>query len=151
MPLDGERHDVRSLSFALSATFVLRCASYAAGLIIPVSLGIKGRTDSDVTVFYTTLIGVSFYAAELLGAPVFGALSDRYGRKPFMLLGPIFGGVAIQMLGFSFAIPVLVLVRVWKASRLRARRRRRLATSPPRRPGRIGCGVASWASTRLRP
>jgi MFS family permease len=112
VPLDGERHDVRSLSFALSATFVLRCASYAAGLIIPVSLGIKGRTDSDVTVFYTTLIGVSFYAAELLGAPIFGALSDRYGRKPFMLLGPIFGGVAIQMLGFSFAIPVLVLVRV---------------------------------------
>jgi len=109
---DGERHDVRSLGFALGGTFVLRCASYAAGLIIPVSLGLKSRTDSDITAAYASLIGVAFYSAELLAAPVFGALSDRYGRKPFMMLGPIFGGIAIQMLGLTAAIPVFVLVRV---------------------------------------
>jgi hypothetical protein len=44
---DRERHDVRSLGFALAGTFVLRCASYAAGLIIPVSLGLRSRTDSE--------------------------------------------------------------------------------------------------------
>jgi len=109
---DGERHDVRSLSFALAGTFVLRCASYAAGLIIPVSLGLRSRTDSDITAAYASLIGVAFYAAELLGAPVFGALSDRYGRKPFMLLGPVFGGVAIQLLGITAILPVFVLVRI---------------------------------------
>jgi MFS family permease len=109
---DGERHDVRSLTFALGGTFVLRCASYAAGLIIPVSLGLRSRTDSEVTAIYASLIGVAFYAAELIGAPVFGALSDRFGRKPFMLLGPIFGGIAIQLLGLTAAIPVFVLVRV---------------------------------------
>jgi MFS family permease len=109
---NGERHDVRSLSFALAGTFVLRCASYAAGLIIPVSLGLRSRTDTEVTAIYASLIGVAFYSAELLGAPVFGALSDRFGRKPFMLLGPIFGGIAIQMLGFSAIVPIFVLVRV---------------------------------------
>jgi MFS family permease len=109
---DGERHDVRSLSYALAGTFVLRCASYAAGLIIPVSLGLRSRTDSEVTAVYASLIGVAFYSAELLGAPVFGALSDRFGRKPFMLLGPIFGGAAIQLLGITSVIPVFVLVRV---------------------------------------
>jgi MFS family permease len=108
----GERHDVRSLGFALGGTFVLRCASYAAGLIIPVSLGLKSRTDSEVTALLTALIAVAFYSAELVGAPIFGALSDRYGRKPFMLLGPIFGGIAIQLLGITAIIPVLVLVRV---------------------------------------
>jgi MFS family permease len=108
----GERHDVRSLGFALGGTFVLRCASYAAGLIIPVSLGLKSRTDSEVTVTYATLFGASFYLAELLGAPVFGALSDRFGRKPFMLLGPIFGGIAIQLLGITSILPIFVLVRV---------------------------------------
>ena len=110
--LDAERHDVRSLTFALSGTFVLRCASYAAGLIIPVSLGLKSRTDADVTAIYASLIGVAFYSAELLGAPVFGALSDRFGRKPFMLLGPIFGGIAIQLLGITSIVPIFVLVRV---------------------------------------
>jgi len=109
---NGERHDVRSLAFALGGTFVLRCASYAAGLIIPVSLGLRSRTDSEITALYASLIGVAFYSAELLAAPVFGALSDRYGRKPFMLLGPIFGGVAIQLLGITAIIPVFVLVRV---------------------------------------
>jgi len=108
----AERHDVRSLAFALGGTFVLRCASYAAGLIIPVSLGLRSRTDSEITALYASLIGVAFYSAELLAAPVFGALSDRYGRKPFMLLGPIFGGVAIQLLGVTAIIPVFVLVRV---------------------------------------
>jgi MFS family permease len=104
--------DIRSLVFALGGTFVLRCASYAAGLIIPVSLGLRSRTDSEVTALYAALIGVAFYTAELLGAPVFGALSDRFGRKPFMLLGPIFGGIAIQLLGVTAIIPVFIVVRV---------------------------------------
>jgi MFS family permease len=103
---------VRSIGFALSATFVLRCASYAAGLIIPISLGLRSRTDTEITAIYASIIGIAFYSAELLAAPVFGHLSDRYGRKPFMVLGPIFGGVAIQLLGLTAAIPVFIMVRV---------------------------------------
>src|SRR5262245_44724979 len=104
--------DVRSLGFALAGTFVLRCASYGAGIIIPVFLGLKSRHDDAVTVGIASLIAISFYAAELIGAPVFGALSDRYGRKPFMILGPVFGGVAIQLLGFTSVVPVLIVVRL---------------------------------------
>lgn len=104
--------DTRSLVFALAGTFVLRCASYGAGIIIPVFLGLKSRDDAGVTAGMAALVAVTFYGAELLGAPVFGALSDRYGRKFFMVLGPVFGGIAIQMLGFSSLIPVLVVVRV---------------------------------------
>jgi MFS family permease len=111
-PLDNERSDVRSLAFALAGTFVLRCGSYGAGSIIPIYLGIKSATDPEVTAGLAAFIAVTFYAAELLTAPFFGALSDRFGRKPFMLLGPIFGGVAIQMLGFSAIIPVLAIVRI---------------------------------------
>lgn len=104
--------DARSLCFALAGTFVLRCASYSAGTIIPIFLGLKSRTDDEITVGLASLVAVTFYGAELLGAPVFGALSDRYGRKLFMVLGPVFGGIAIQLLGFSAIIPVLVVVRV---------------------------------------
>jgi len=140
VPLEAERHDVRSLSFALAGTFVLRCASYAAGLIIPVSLGIRSRTDSEVTAVYASLIGVAFYSAELIGAPIFGALSDRYGRKLFMLLGPIFGGIAIQMLGITAIVPVFVLVRVLEGLST--------ASSAPATLGYISAQTAS--SERLR-
>ena len=104
--------DVKSLGLALGGTFVLRCASYAAGLLVLVSLGIKSRSEADVTAGLASLVAVTFYASELLGAPIFGAWSDRIGRKPFMILGCLFGAVAAQLLGLTMLIPVLVLVRI---------------------------------------
>jgi MFS family permease len=117
-PLDSvildrpERTDLRSVSLALSGTFVLRCASYASGLLVLVSLGIKSRSESDLTAGIASLVAVTFYASELIGAPLFGAWSDRVGRKPFMILGPILGGIAAQLMGFTMLIPILVLVRI---------------------------------------
>jgi MFS family permease len=104
--------DIKSLGLALGGTFVLRCASYAAGLLVLVSLGIKSRNEADVTAGLASLVAVTFYASELLGAPIFGAWSDRIGRKPFMLLGTVFGAVAAQLMGLTMLIPVLVLVRI---------------------------------------
>jgi MFS family permease len=101
-----------SVGLALSGTFVLRCASYAAGLLVLVSLGIKSRSEADLTAGVASLVAVTFYASELIGAPIFGAWSDRVGRKPFMILGPVFGGIAAQLMGLTMAIPVIVLVRV---------------------------------------
>jgi MFS family permease len=104
--------DITSVSLALGGTFVLRCASYASGLLVLVSLGIRSRSESDLTAGLASLVAVTFYASELIGAPLFGAWSDRVGRKPFMILGPIFGGIAAQLMGITMIIPVLVLVRI---------------------------------------
>src|SRR5215471_12848902 len=104
--------DVASVGFALSGTFVLRCASYASGLLVLVSLGIKSRNEADLTAGIASLVAVTFYASELIGAPIFGAWSDRIGRKPFMILGPILGGIAAQMMGWTMVIPVLVIIRI---------------------------------------
>jgi MFS family permease len=106
------RPDISSLTLALGGTFVLRCASYAAGLLVLVSLGIKSRSEADLTAGTASLVAVTFYASELLGAPIFGAWSDRVGRKPFMIAGPLLGGIAAQLLGFTMLVPVLVLVRI---------------------------------------
>src|SRR5258708_35290441 len=89
---------------------------------------------------YASLIGVAFYSAELLGAPIFGALSDRFGRKPFMLLGPVFGGIAIQMLGFTAIVPIFILVRVLEGLST--------ATSAPATLGYISAQTST--SNRLR-
>jgi MFS family permease len=106
------RADVTSLSLALGGTFALRCASQAAGFLVAVSLGIKSRDELNLTAGVASLVAVTFYASELIGAPIFGAWSDRIGRKPFMLLGPVFGAIAAQMMGLTMLIPVLVLVRI---------------------------------------
>src|ERR671926_733230 len=104
--------DVRSLSLALAGTFVLRAASFAAGIIIPISLGLRSRTEHDITAGLAGLVMVTFYASELVGAPMFGAWSDRIGRKPLMILGPVLGGIAAQMMGMTAVIPILVMVRI---------------------------------------
>jgi MFS family permease len=104
--------DVPSLSLALGGTFVLRCASYAAGLLVAISLGLKSRNEADVSVGYASLVAVTFYASELITAPLFGAWSDRIGRKPLMILGPVLGCIGAQAMGLSMLIPVLVAVRI---------------------------------------
>lgn len=104
--------DIPSLGLALGGTFVLRCASYAAGLLVLVSLGVKSRNEADLGPGVASLVAVCFYATELIGSPIFGAWSDRIGRKPFMILGPILGGIAAQLMGLTMIIPLLVLVRV---------------------------------------
>jgi MFS family permease len=80
--------------------------------LVLVSLGIQSRSETDLTAGVASLVAVTFYASELIGAPIFGAWSDRVGRKPFMILGPVLGGIAAWLMGLTMAIPVIVLVRI---------------------------------------
>jgi MFS family permease len=52
----------------------------------------------------------------LTGAIVFGVMADRYGRKVIMLLGPIFGGIAVFMTGLATHFPVLFVTRLLEGS-----------------------------------
>jgi MFS family permease len=58
------------------------------------------------------LLTGGFYTTELTGAIVFGVLADRYGRKVIMLLGPLFGAVAVFLTGLTTYIPVLFFTRL---------------------------------------
>lgn len=133
--------DVASLSFALGGTFILRCASYAAGLLVAISLGLKSRSEADVTVGYASLVAVTFYVSELLGAPLFGAWSDRIGRKPLMILGPVLGAIAAQLMGLTMLIPVLVLVRILQGLSTAAAAPEPSAFCRPRPLRRKNCGA----------
>lgn len=72
--------------------------------------------------FYTVSLGgsglmvgvlVSSYAvAQLVSAPLWGRVSDRYGRRPALLIGLAFSAVAYVIFSFAASLWVLLLSRL---------------------------------------
>ena len=54
----------------------------------------------------------SFSVAQLLAAPVWGWLSDRYGRRPAILVGLLLSAVAYLVFAFADSLSLLFLSRV---------------------------------------
>jgi MFS family permease len=99
----------------LAATFMLRVSTAITGgmLVFLVDDLTRGRGTGPGAISFLT---GGFYATELTGAIVFGVLADRYGRKIIMLLGPLFGAVAVFMTGLTTHLPVLFVTRLLEGS-----------------------------------
>ena len=99
----------------LAATFVLRVStSITAGLLVFFINDLtknSGGGQGPIAILHG-----GFYATELTGAIAFGILADRYGRKVIMLLGPLFGSVAVLMTGMTTMLPVLFVTRLLEGS-----------------------------------
>lgn len=62
--------------------------------------------------FVTGLLVASYAAAQLVGAPLLGRLSDRYGRRP-VLIASIFGTfIGFLLLGFARTLAMLFAARM---------------------------------------
>jgi MFS family permease len=107
----GYRLVNRSIVSMLLATFVLRVSTaITGGLLVFLVADVTRGNGTGPSV--QALLSGGFYTTELTGAIVFGVLADRYGRKVIMLLGPIFGGIAVFMTGLTTHIPVLFVTRL---------------------------------------
>jgi MFS transporter, DHA1 family, tetracycline resistance protein len=58
------------------------------------------------------LVAAAFPLSQLVGVPVMGALSDRYGRKPLLLLSQITTCISFLMLAGATSLWMVVLSRV---------------------------------------
>jgi MFS transporter, DHA1 family, tetracycline resistance protein len=58
------------------------------------------------------LVAAAFPLAQLIGVPVMGALSDRYGRKPLLLISQITTFISFIMLGLAGSLWMVILSRV---------------------------------------
>src|SRR5438093_3400693 len=58
------------------------------------------------------MIIASFFIAQLISAPVWGRVSDHYGRRPALLIGLSASAAAYFVFGFANAIWLLFLCRV---------------------------------------
>ena len=82
------------------------------GLLMVIPLMPYFARDLGAGSFAVTILVVSFTAAQLLSAPLWGRFSDKYGRRPALLVG--LGAAAIAYVVFAFAnsIWLLLLSRV---------------------------------------
>lgn len=58
------------------------------------------------------LVIAAFPLAQLIGLPVMGALSDRYGRKPLLLFSQATTCLSFIMLGFATSLEWIILSRI---------------------------------------
>jgi len=65
----------------------------------------------SIAVVMSALVSV-FAVCTFFAAPVFGALSDRYGRKPILLISLLGSAIGYILLGFGGALWVLFLGRI---------------------------------------
>ncbi|MGZ6268772.1 MAG: MFS transporter [Candidatus Limnocylindrales bacterium] len=105
----------RSITSMLVATFVLRVSTAITGGMLVYLVDDLTRHGGHGPVILSFLTG-GFYATELTGAIVFGILADRYGRKVIMILGPLFGSIAVFMTGLTTHLPVLFVTRLLEGS-----------------------------------
>ena len=82
------------------------------GIIVPVLPALVGSftTSQAEQAFWVTMVSLAFAFANFFGAPVLGALSDRYGRRPVLLLG--FCGLALNFFATALATALWMLIAV---------------------------------------
>jgi DHA1 family tetracycline resistance protein-like MFS transporter len=80
------------------------------GVIVPVLPALVGSFTSSPTeqTYWYTIVAASYAVANFFGAPLLGALSDRYGRRPVLLIG--FCGLALNFFATALATSAWMLV-----------------------------------------
>jgi DHA1 family tetracycline resistance protein-like MFS transporter len=84
----------------------------SVGLIIPVLPALVGTftgSQADQAFWYGT-VTFAFGIANFFGSPILGALSDRYGRRPVLLLG--FCGLALNFFATALSTALWMLIAV---------------------------------------
>jgi len=82
------------------------------GLIIPVlpKLVASFETTAAAQVAAYAWVAMAFGFANFIGSPILGALSDRFGRRPVLLIG--FSGLALSFFVTALATALWMLVAV---------------------------------------
>ena len=101
----------RNLVFIWIGVFVGLMGANFVFPFIPFYIKELGVKDQSQVAFYTGLTASATGLSLTLTAPIWGALADRFGRKPMFLRALIGAGVLIGVMGIAQAVWQLVLLR----------------------------------------
>lgn len=69
-------------------------------------------TSMGATPFEVGLIMASYSLMQLVVSPVWGSMSDRYGRRPLLILGLFGSAISYAVFGLASTLEVLLLSRI---------------------------------------
>jgi len=81
------------------------------GLILPILPFYATEYGADGA--HVGLLFTAFSGMQFLASPVFGALSDRYGRRPIILFGVLGQVLAYLLMGFATSLGMLFASRIF--------------------------------------
>jgi MFS family permease len=99
-----------SLAILYLATLIMRAAGFASIAVATSSVYLGSGPAAD---FMRGVVVASYPAAELITVMVFGAICDRIGRKPVLVIGHFFTALAAFL--FIFSQGELALMMIFSA------------------------------------
>lgn len=109
---DTTRERPAAMAFILLTLFI---DVLGIGIVIPVLPSLIKEFvggNNDIASWYVGIIGASYAFSQFIFAPILGALSDRFGRRP-ILLASLFGlGVDFLIQGFATSVGWLFVGRL---------------------------------------
>ena len=82
------------------------------GIVIPVLPFYAEGTKFNATPRTVGLLFASYSIMQLIFSPILGGLSDKYGRRPVLLISIIGTGIGFLVLGFAQTLPMLFAGRI---------------------------------------
>lgn len=112
VPVTAAGHLKASLIAGIVVGFLLRVAGGAIGTLLVFYLNRVVSGTGKIEPGVIAAMTVAYFASEFLLAPVFGTWSDRIGRKPFLLIGPLIAAAAVQLHPLTTLLAVIFVGRV---------------------------------------
>ncbi|MBI3681002.1 MAG: MFS transporter [Acidobacteria bacterium] len=81
-----------------------------AGILLPIIPYLVRQFRSDATA--VGMLSMSFSAAQFVGSPVLGVLSDRYGRRPVLLVSLLGSSAGYFLFALASSLPVMFFARI---------------------------------------
>jgi DHA1 family tetracycline resistance protein-like MFS transporter len=103
--------DRKALAFILVTAFLNLMGVGLIGPVVPFLVQPYARTPGELAVAVGAL-GSSYAICQFLAAPGLGALSDRYGRRPILLVCLLGSAAGYVLFGLGGALWVLFLGRI---------------------------------------